>query len=101
MAIQKQFINSVGSAVGYHRITKVEQYFLNDTVSVWVHLAQYTSIVYRELEKTNNSNSATEKVVRTDTITMMLPVAEAETLTRAQLYTIIMAMPEWEGSTAI
>jgi hypothetical protein len=77
----------------------VEQIFDRDTVFVNTRLAQYTSSEYRQQEKAEGGNL--EKVAKTEAISMEMPVTEAETLTREQLYTLIMASPGWEGSTMI
>jgi hypothetical protein len=98
MAIYKAVTDSVGVALTYHRISKIETLFKGTVAQIFVKLQQYTSEEYRNLEKTYNQDSlyvAKELPLRLD-----MTAEDADGATRATIYTAIMALPEWEGSTA-
>jgi len=94
MAINKIVTDNVGNITTYHRIYGVDQNFTTD--KTFIKMAHYTAVEYRDQEKSTGSDLSLAS--KMDMLT--IPGLQ-EGITRGQLYTMIMAMPEWDGSTEI
>jgi len=93
MAIQKQLTDNKGQITAYHRIVAFAPVFIEKQQALSVNLASYTSEQYRLAEKSGGDS------MQVASVGLTLPLREDDTYTRAQIYTDIMALPGWEGST--
>ncbi len=96
MAIQREITDNKGQVTNYHRIVAFAPVFIEGQEGLSVNLASYTSEQYRQIEK---GETGKNMVVANTGVT--LPLRADDTYTRAQIYTDIMALPEWAGSTMV
>ncbi len=96
MAIQKTITDNKGQVTSYHRVVAFAPVFLEGQEGLSVNLAGYTSEQYRQMEKTGQAEN-----LQVSSTGVTLALREDDTYTRAQIYTEIMALPDWEGSTEV
>ena len=96
MAILKNITDNKGQITSYHRIAAYAVVYTGEKLQLNVNLASYTSEQYRDTEKADAT-----KDLSVTSIGLALPLFESDAYTRADIYTAIMALPEFEGSEQI
>ena len=97
MAILKELMDNKGQVTRYHRISSFSPFYATPTPYLQVTLVSYTDEQYRNIEKTGQAQDS----MFVSSTQVALPLSTDDSYSRGMIYSAIMALPEFEGSTEV